>query len=64
MFSSSRLHVLSGGQKSSLTKKINIIALEDKDEGSVTMEFKSMTLNEAARFRFKMSSGYKEIEIK
>lgn len=47
-----------------LPKNINIIALEDKDEVSVTMEFKSMTLNEAARFRFKMPSGYKEFEIK
>ncbi len=47
-----------------LPKAIRIIAVDDKDEVSIAMEFKSVTLNEAVRFPFKIPSGYKEIVIK
>lgn len=50
--------------KQVLPKNIKIIAVEDTDEVAITMEFKSMSLNEEVRFPFKIPSGYKEIVIK
>lgn len=50
--------------KQILPKDIRIIAVEDTDEVAITMEFKSLTLNEEVRFPFKIPSGYKEIVIK
>lgn len=50
--------------KQVLPKDIRIIAVEDADEVAITMEFKSMSLNEEVRFPFKIPSGYKEIVIK
>ena len=50
--------------KQVLPKDIKIIAVEDTDEVAITMEFKSLTLNEEVRFPFKIPAGYKEIVIK
>ncbi|APY09653.1 deoxyuridine 5'-triphosphate nucleotidohydrolase [Winogradskyella sp. J14-2] len=47
-----------------LPKDIRIIAVEDSDQVTITMEFKSLTLNEDVRFPFKIPAGYKEIVIK
>ncbi|WP_299127090.1 DUF4292 domain-containing protein [uncultured Winogradskyella sp.] len=47
-----------------LPKDLRIIAVEGADEVSVTMEFKSVSLNEELRFPFKIPNGYKEIVIK
>lgn len=51
-------------KKQILPKDIRIIAVEDSDEIAITMEFKSLTLNEDVRFPFKIPAGYKEIVIK
>jgi outer membrane biogenesis lipoprotein LolB len=51
-------------KKQILPKDIRIIAVEDSDEVAITMEFKSLTLNEDVRFPFKIPAGYKEIVIK
>ena len=45
-------------------KDIRIIAVEESEEVAITMEFKSVTLNEEVRFPFKIPAGYKEIIIK
>ncbi|WP_296316052.1 DUF4292 domain-containing protein [Winogradskyella sp. UBA3174] len=50
--------------KQVLPKDIRIIAQEDSEEVAITMEFKSVSLNEEVRFPFKIPSGYKEIVIK
>ncbi|MDY2586445.1 DUF4292 domain-containing protein [Winogradskyella aquimaris] len=50
--------------KQVLPKDIRIIAVENADEVSIKMEFKSMTLNEDVRFPFRIPAGYKEIVIK
>ncbi|WP_369999007.1 DUF4292 domain-containing protein [Winogradskyella sp.] len=50
--------------KQVLPKDIRIIAVEDADEVSITMEFKSISLNEEVRFPFNIPAGYKEIIIK
>lgn len=50
--------------KQVLPKDIRIIAVEDNDEVSISMEFKSIALNEEVRFPFKIPKGYKEIVIK
>ncbi|WP_411893922.1 DUF4292 domain-containing protein [Winogradskyella sp. A2] len=47
-----------------LPKDIKIIAVEDSDEVGVSLEFKSVSINEAVRFPFKIPAGYKEIVIK
>lgn len=47
-----------------LPKDIKIIAVEDADEVGVSLEFKSVSINEAVRFPFKIPAGYKEIVIK
>ncbi|MFC0603373.1 DUF4292 domain-containing protein [Winogradskyella pulchriflava] len=51
-------------EKQVLPKNIRIIAVEDADEVAITMEFKSLSLNEEVRFPFNIPSGYKEIVIK
>ncbi|WP_426431820.1 DUF4292 domain-containing protein [Winogradskyella sp. HB-48] len=51
-------------EKQILPKDIRIIAVEDSDEVAITMEFKSLTLNEDVRFPFNIPAGYKEIVIK
>lgn len=50
--------------KQVLPKNIRIIAVEDSDQVTITMDFKSITLNEEVRFPFKIPKGYKEIVIK
>ena len=50
--------------KQVLPKDIRIIAQEDSEEVAITMEFKSVSLNEEVRFPFKIPSGYKEIVMK
>ncbi|MCA0131337.1 DUF4292 domain-containing protein [Winogradskyella alexanderae] len=47
-----------------LPKDIEIIAVENTDEVGVSLEFKSVSINEAVRFPFKIPAGYKEIVIK
>ena len=50
--------------KQVLPKDIRIVAVEDSEEVAITMEFKSVSLNEEVRFPFKIPSGYTEIVIK
>lgn len=50
--------------KQVLPKNIRIVAVEDKDEVAINMEFKSVSLNGEVRFPFKIPKGFKEIEIK
>ena len=50
--------------KQILPQYIKIIAVEDTDELAITMEFKSVSLNDEVRFPFNIPSGYKEIVIK
>lgn len=47
-----------------LPEYMHIFAVENNEEVSIDMEFKSVSLNEAIRFPFKIPSGYKEIIIK
>lgn len=47
-----------------LPQNIRIVAVEGSDQVAITMEFKSVSLNEEVRFPFKIPSGYKEIVIK
>jgi len=49
--------------KQILPKDIRIIAVEDSEQVEITMEFKSVTLNQEVRFPFNIPSGYKEIII-
>ncbi len=50
--------------KQILPQNIRIIAVEDRDQVAITMEFKSVSLNGEVRFPFKIPLGYKEIVIK
>ncbi len=50
--------------KQILPKRIRIVAVEDSDEVTVAMEFKSITLDGDVRFPFRIPNGYKEIIIK
>ena len=50
--------------KQILPQYIKIIAVEDTEELAITMEFKSVSLNDEVRFPFNIPSGYKEIVIK
>lgn len=50
--------------KQIVPENIRIIAVEDTDEVAITMEFKSVSLDDEVRFPFNIPSGYKEIEIK
>jgi len=47
-----------------IPKDIEIVAVENTDEVGVTLEFKSVSINEDVRFPFKIPAGYKEIVIK
>jgi outer membrane biogenesis lipoprotein LolB len=47
-----------------LPQKIDIIAVEDRDEVKIALEFKSVSLNQELRFPFRIPSGYKEIQLK
>lgn len=51
-------------KKQILPQNIRIIAVDDTDEVAITMEFKSVSLNDEVRFPFNIPSGYKEIVIK
>ena len=44
-------------------ENLKIIAVEDTDEVTIEMEYRSVTLNEELRFPFKIPSGFKEIKI-
>jgi len=44
-------------------ENVKIIAVEDTEEVSIEMEYRSVTLNEELRFPFKIPSGFKEIKI-
>ena len=50
--------------KQIVPENIRIIAVEDTDEVAITMEFKSVSLNDEVCFPFNIPSGYKEIVIK
>lgn len=50
--------------KQILPQNIKIVAVENKDEVAISMEFKSVTLDEDVRFPFNIPSGYKEIVLK
>ncbi|GAB5563427.1 MAG: DUF4292 domain-containing protein [Winogradskyella sp.] len=45
-------------------KDVKVIAVNDSNEVSVIMDFKSITLNQDVRFPFKIPKGYKEMVIK
>jgi outer membrane biogenesis lipoprotein LolB len=47
-----------------LPQNIRIIATDDSDQVAITMEFKSVSLNEEVRFPFKIPTGFEEIVIK
>ena len=51
-------------KKQIIPKNIRIIAVEDTDEVAITMEFKSVSINDEVRFPFNIPAGYKEIVIK
>ena len=44
-------------------ENLKIIAVEDTDEVTIEMEYRSVSLNEDLRFPFKIPSGFKEIKI-
>jgi len=50
--------------KQIIPKNISIVAVEDTDEVAISMEFKSVSLNDEVRFPFNIPSGYKEMVIK
>lgn len=51
-------------KKQILPQNIRIVAVDDTDQVAITMEFKSVSLNDEVRFPFNIPSGYEEIEIK
>lgn len=51
-------------KKQILPQNIRVIATDDSDQVTVTMEFKSVSLDNEVRFPFKIPSGFKEIVIK
>jgi len=50
--------------RQTLPERIKIIALEQTDELTIDLEYKSLSLNEDLRFPFKIPSGYDEIILK
>lgn len=50
--------------KQVLPERIDIIAVEDRDEVKIALEFKSVSLNQDLRFPFRIPNGYKEIQLK
>jgi outer membrane biogenesis lipoprotein LolB len=51
-------------KKQIIPQNIRIVAVEESDEVAITMEFRSIALNEEVRFPFKIPTGYKEIVIR
>ena len=49
--------------KDILPQNLKIIAVEDSEELNVTLEYKSVSVNEKLRFPFKIPSGFEEIII-
>lgn len=49
--------------KQILPENLKIIAVEDTDQVTIEMEYRSVSLNEDLRFPFKIPSGFKEISI-
>lgn len=49
--------------KQILPENLKIIAVEDTEEVTIEMEYRSVTLNEDLRFPFKIPTGFKEIRI-
>ena len=47
--------------KEVLPQTVKIIAVEDREELNVLMEYKSVSINEEVRFPFKIPSGFEEI---
>lgn len=50
-------------EKEILPQNIKILAVENTDQATITIEMKSVVLNEEVRFPFKIPSGYEEIVI-
>lgn len=50
-------------KKQILPEKLKIIAVEDTEEVTIEMEYRSVSLNEDLHFPFKIPSGFKEITI-
>ncbi|HEX9825628.1 MAG TPA: DUF4292 domain-containing protein [Flavobacteriaceae bacterium] len=50
-------------KKQILPENLKIIAVEDTDQVTIEMEYRSVSLNEDLRFPFKIPSGFKEISI-
>lgn len=50
--------------KEIIPQNIKILAVEDTNQATITIEMKSVVLNEEVRFPFKIPSGYEEIIIK
>ncbi|MGB0981790.1 MAG: DUF4292 domain-containing protein [Winogradskyella sp.] len=44
-----------------IPKNIKVVAVENTDQTTINLEFKSVSLNEKLRFPFNIPSGYKEI---
>jgi len=51
-------------EKQTLPKNIKIIAVDEGDETTIELEYKSVKLNEPLRFPFKIPSGFEEIILK
>ena len=51
-------------EKQTLPEFTKIIALEADEEMIIELEYKSVALNEALRFPYRIPSGYEEIELK
>lgn len=47
-----------------LPKQIRIVAVDQSDEASIDIDYKSVTLNKELRYPFKIPAGYTEIQIK
>lgn len=47
-----------------IPKNIKVVAVENTNQMTINLEFKSVSLNENVRFPFNIPSGYKEIIIK
>ncbi len=51
-------------EKQTLPKNTKIIAVDNGDETTIELEYKSVKLNEPLRYPFKIPSGFKEIILK
>lgn len=47
-----------------LPQQVRVVAVEDDEQVSIEMEFKSISINQDLRFPFNIPSGYKEIVLK